>query len=1101
MQDFAARRCCKILPQAVAAKFASVTHARKTLHDRQILDETIATMNVRMNADDLLADKHRLILALQSGRELAFDWRIPEDALQFVCDIPDSFSNVPLSGVNSSMAIRQLVHENDQPLFLQEVGRVLKFQSEGVDSVRHMEIRLRDSSLGWLWVELYGRVVERDSEGRALRAVGAFTDINTRKLTEDRAVKLRDMYAALSQTNHAMLHITDRQTLFDEICRIAVEHGHFQISMIRLLDQDSGKLIPVAGHGKALAKAPIAEISIDGDKPEGRGPGGTSVRENRPSICNDFLARPFHKEWIEIATKVGFRSVGSFPFHRDGVAIGALMLYSESTDYFDRTLVELLEQMTQEISFALENFEQEKRRVIVEAALSDSEKFNNAILLAALDCIISFDDAGNIIDFNPAAERSFGLLRSDVLGKPFIELILAAESREQQRQKLAQFLATGDPTTLNRRVEMDAVDALGHNFPVEIAIAPITLKSRSVFTAYMRDISVRKLSEQLQLAQNHVLNMIAAGTSLLDILSTLNQLIEAQSGRGLCSIQLLNDSGSALSTIIAASLPAEYGSAIERFGVGDCNASFGTAVFRQEPVFVADIANDPLWTIWRDLALPHGLQACSSWPIFGKNNKVLGALSMYYAEVTEPNLRDLQLVEIAANLAGIAIENKDADDRIRFLAHYDEMTSLPNRALFNQILNHAMEVAHRNQKKLAVLFVDLDRFKNINDTFGHVAGDQALQEIAERFRTCLRKVDTVARMGGDEFFILLEDLSQVDYTSIVAQKILAAASRPFYIDQQECQLSASIGIAVYPDDGIDALSLLKNSDIAMYRAKSDGKNGFQFYSPDRNIHSIGRLALESQLRRAIENREFILYYQPKVELATGRITGVEALVRWQHPQRGLVPPNEFIPLAEETRLIIPLSKQILEIACRDAIAINATLRYPIRVAVNLSVRQLDDKEFLNDLKDMLVTTGLPADLLQLEITESMVMHNAEQAVSIMSELRSMGIRLDIDDFGTGYSSLAYLKRFPVYSLKIDRSFIQDVPNDPNDTAITLAIIAMGHTLGLRVVAEGVETAEQMESLRQFGCDEMQGFYFSRPITLEAFLDLHEKHLIANRSSI
>ena len=388
-----------------------------------------------------------------------------------------------------------------------------------------------------------------------------------------------------------------------------------------------------------------------------------------------------------------------------------------------------------------------------------------------------------------------------------------------------------------------------------------------------------------------------------------------------------------------------------------------------------------------------------------------------------------------------------------------------------------------------MLFVDLDRFKNINDTLGHDAGDLALQEIATRMRHCLRESDTVARMGGDEFYILIEDLQDSDHAARIARKILIEAARSFIIYQQECHLTASIGIAVYPEDGADTQTLLKNSDIAMYRAKAGSKNTYQFYSASKNIHSLGRLALESQLRHGIENREFVLHYQPKVTLASGEISGVEALVRWMHPQQGMLAPNYFIPLAEETSLIIPLGKLILEMACRDALEINAGSERPIRVAVNLSARQFDDADFLIDLRQILKTTGLGADYLQLEVTESMVMHNPEQAVRVMTELQEMGIRLDIDDFGTGYSSLTYLKRFPVYSLKIDRSFIQDLQFASNDVAITKAIIAMGHSMGLRIIAEGVEVVEQMDALRQFGCDEFQGFYFSRPVPLADFISL------------
>ena len=1054
----------------------------------------------------------------------------------------------------------------------------------------------------------------RNAENQALRAVGIVTEIMARKAHEERIGRLRDLYAALRQTNQAILHAADREGLFNQICRIAVERGGFQMAMVRLVDAEAQELIPVAGHGTKFPQAPIARISIDANQPEGQGPAGISIREQRPTICNDFLAMGFHDEWVALANNVGFRSVGSFPFRQDGEVIGALLLYAEEQDYFDQELIELLEVMTNEISFALDNFEQQARRTEVEAALANSEKLKNAILQAALDCIISFDEAGHIIDFNPAAERTFGHARQDMIGQPLAERLLTPAAQAQFEQGMADLLQNSDSPLHKRRIELWAMHAEGMSFPVEVAVAPIALDDRLVFTAYMRDISewkqsqailadsearyrqlidlspeaifvhqhgkfvllnqacvqlfgardasdllgqsvrpfmhpdykeiskkralalrmgelitgqveevwlkidgtpfhaeasgskfiylgapavqvvmrdisARKLAEALQSAQNEILGMIAGDEALPDILATLTRLIEDQSERGRCAIALLNAGRTHLHAVVAPALPRELIDTMTGLAVGPCHASAGTAVFRRAPVLSADITVDPLWIMWRDQTVAHGLQACSAWPIFGKNNKVLGALSLYYREAHLPDEKELRVIEIAANLAGIAIENKETEDRIRYLAHYDEMTALPNRALFNQILNHAMKTSHRRQQKLAVMFVDLDRFKNINDTFGHSAGDQALREFAERMRGCLRENDTVARMGGDEFYVLIEELVDGQIAAGVAEKILEEASRPFYVDGQECHLSASIGIALYPDDGGDAMALLKNSDIAMYRAKSDGKNAYRFYSASKNMHSVERLALESQLRRAIDNHELELFYQPKVDVFTGRINGVEALVRWHHPDLGLLPPQHFIPMAEETRLIIPLSKHILRIACEDAHAINQASGYPVRVAVNLSARQLDDNHFPEALQKLLEQTRLPADLLQLEITESMVMDNPEQAVDIMNRLRAMGIRLDIDDFGTGYSSLAYLKRFPVYSLKIDRSFIQDIPTGPNDTAITQAIIAMAHSMGMRVVAEGVERREQAEALRQFGCDEYQGFYFSRPVPLPKLVDL------------
>jgi diguanylate cyclase (GGDEF)-like protein/PAS domain S-box-containing protein len=1027
--------------------------------------------------------------------------------------------------------------------------------------------------------------------------------------------RLRDLYAALRQTTQAILHIRSEHALFEEICRIAVEHGRFQMAMIRLIDHDADEVITVAAYGAAQPGAPASSIALEAGK--ARAAADKSSRDTRPSICNDFYSMSQHQEWIALAAKVGFRSVGSFPFRRNGRVAGSLLLYSQIKNYFDQALIDLLAEMTEEISFALENFAHQARRTAVEEALADSEKFKNAILQAAHDCIVCFDAQGGIVDFNPAAERTFGHDREKAVGQLKFEDLITPQSCEQFKAGLMQFLDDGTGSLVNRRTELTAVHATGMLFPIDIAVAPIALRDKQAFAAYirdiselkqsqailadsearyrqlidlspeaifvhqhgkfvllnqacvqllgarkasdllgkhvrpfmhpdykdiskrrarelpmgelrtgqveemwlkmdgtpfhaevagskfiylgepavqvvMRDITARKLAEQLQRTQNQILSMIASGDALPDILATLTRLVEAQSERGRCAIQLLNADRTKLHALVAPQLPKVFNTVMENLVIGPSNCSAGTAAYRREPVVSTDIADDPLWSAWSEQAISQGLRACASWPIYGRNGKVLGVMSLYYQECVPPNAKEMELIGIATNLAGIAIENKETEDRIRHLAHYDEMTSLPNRSLFNQILNHAIKSAHRRQQKLCVMFVDLDRFKNINDTFGHSAGDQALQEFAERVRSCLRETDTVARMGGDEFYVLIEELADSQYAANIAEKILQEAARPFYVNNQECHLSASIGIAIYPEDSGDAASLLKHSDIAMYRAKSDGKNAYRFYSASKNTNSIERMVLESQLRRALENNELLLHYQPKIDVFNGRISGVEALVRWQHPDLGLLPPQHFIPLAEETRLIIPLSKQLLRIACEDARTINAVSNYPVRIAVNLSARQLEDTDFPDILQGILKLTDLDANLLQLEITESMVMDNPQQAVDIMQRLQRMGIRLDIDDFGTGYSSLAYLKRFPVHSLKIDRSFIQDIPLGPNDTAITQAIIAMGHSMGLRVVAEGVEKSEQADALRQFGCDEYQGYYFSRPVPLATILEMLRK---------
>jgi diguanylate cyclase (GGDEF)-like protein/PAS domain S-box-containing protein len=434
-------------------------------------------------------------------------------------------------------------------------------------------------------------------------------------------------------------------------------------------------------------------------------------------------------------------------------------------------------------------------------------------------------------------------------------------------------------------------------------------------------------------------------------------------------------------------------------------------------------------------------------------------------------------------------ERKRQQEKIHYLATHDSLTGLPNRMMLNQLLSHAINAAKRHNRKLAVFFIDLDRFKIINDMLGHEAGDRLLQEIALRFRHALRSMDIVARMGGDEFVVLIEEIENCEQISTVAHKLLAEAMKPVSIISQECRVTASIGISIYPKDGDDEQTLMKNADIAMYFAKEEGKNNFQFYSKDIKSHSIEKLSIETQLRFALERNELFLMYQAKVDFKTGLITGVEALLRWNNPALGAITPLQFIPVAEETGLIVPIGRWVLNTACGQNIAWQKEGLPPVCTSVNLSLRQLLDEHLLYDIENALKNSGLSPSLLELEITESMVMHNPGRMISILGKIKELGVRLAIDNFGTGYSSLAQLKHLPVNTLKVDRSIIHNVPEKTEDKAIAEAIIAMGKTLSLKVVTEGVETKEQMEFLRQLPCDEMQGFYFSKPLMPDKFANL------------
>jgi diguanylate cyclase (GGDEF)-like protein len=422
------------------------------------------------------------------------------------------------------------------------------------------------------------------------------------------------------------------------------------------------------------------------------------------------------------------------------------------------------------------------------------------------------------------------------------------------------------------------------------------------------------------------------------------------------------------------------------------------------------------------------------------------------------------------------------------LAHIDALTGLPNRLLFLDRLNQTMVQAHRNERLVAVMLLDLDRFKAINDTLGHTMGDLLLKSVAERLATCVREDDTVARLGGDEFTVLLPEIRYIQDAAAVAQKILDALAQPFFLDGHEVFIGASIGISLYPfDDELSAL--LRNADTAMYVSKQHGGNTYQFYTAEMSTASLRRLSLEGALRRALERGEFVLHYQPQIDLARGEIVGAEALVRWQHPDLGLLGPMEFIPLAEENGLIIPLGEWVLRAACAQNRAWQNAGLPPIRVAVNLSVRQFHQKNLADIVARILGQTGLDAHRLELEITESCLMQNTQTTVTLLTELNRLGVRISIDDFGTGYSSLAYLKRFPIDTLKIDRSFVCDIDTDPNDAAIVKAIIALAQSLEMHVIAEGVETQNQLDFLRTYQCNEIQGYLISRPLPAGDFAAL------------
>lgn len=427
--------------------------------------------------------------------------------------------------------------------------------------------------------------------------------------------------------------------------------------------------------------------------------------------------------------------------------------------------------------------------------------------------------------------------------------------------------------------------------------------------------------------------------------------------------------------------------------------------------------------------------------------------------------------------------------RLSYLAQHDSLTDLPNRGLLNDRLNHAICLAHRRRKKMAVLFLDIDRFKHVNDSLGHEIGDRLLQSVARRLLSCVRRSDTVSRQGGDEFVILLSEVAQPQDAAVSAEKMLQALSVPHCIDDHELRVTGSIGIVVYPDDGTQADVLLKHADFAMYHAKEQGRNNYQFFEPNLNVRALERQVLESGLRRAIDAQELVLHYQPKVNLQNGDIVGVEAFVRWRHSQRGLILPSQFVPVAEACGAIVPIGRWVLRQACRQARAWQAAGNAGLRIAINVSACELRDRDFLRCLREILDETGLAPRDLELELTEAVLMQDAQFAAGMLGSLRELDVQLALDDFGTGYSSLSNLKRFPIDILKIDQSFVRELTTDSGANSIVSAVIGMGKNLGMQVVAEGVESREQLTCLQELACPQGQGFYFSEPLTATQFTRL------------
>ncbi|MEX2279639.1 MAG: EAL domain-containing protein [Acidimicrobiia bacterium] len=685
-----------------------------------------------------------------------------------------------------------------------------------------------------------------------------------------------------------------------------------------------------------------------------------------------------------------------------------------------------------------------------------SEARYRGLLEAAPDAMVVVDEAGLIVLLNAQAENQFGYHRDELLGQPVTNVIpqgfaerLVADDLRSAEEALAQQIGTG--------IELTALRKDGTEFPIEIMLSPLASPDGILVTAAVRDITLRKAADE------HVAQSEARYRGLLEAAPDAMVVVDEAGLIVLLNAQAENQFGyhrdELLGQPVTNVIPQGFA---ERLVADDLRSAeealaqqIGTGI--ELTALRKDGTEFPIEIMLSPLASPDGILVTAA-------------------------VRDITVRRAAdEHAAEMALEMTHSFE-------HDFLTGLPNRILLNDRISQAIALARRRGKQVAVLFLDLDGFKHINDSLGHPVGDMLLQLIAERLLGCVRLSDTVSRQGGDEFVVLLSDTDDGE-AAVVANRMLIAVAETHSVESHDLHVSTSIGISVYPDDGEDAETLIKNADTAMYQAKANGRQRYQFFKQAMNDRAVERQSIEESLRSGLEREEFVLHYQPKVDLKTGEITGVEALIRWIHPSRGMVSPADFIPIAEESGLIRPIDDWAVKEACRQARSWVDSGLPPIVMAVNVSAAELRDETYVQRLNATLGQTGIDPRYLELELTESVLMEHAHSAAILLQDLKRLGVQIALDDFGTGYSSLSYLRDFPIDTLKIDQSFVSEVTSAGSDTRIVTAVIGLARSLGLTVVAEGVETREQLEFLRARQCDEAQGYYFSRPVPPDEVAEL------------
>ena len=859
-------------------------------------------------------------------------------------------------------------------------------------------------------------------------------DITLRRAAEARVQQVNRLLRTIAALTQMVARERSTEHLLSEACHIIVEQGEYRLAWIGLADRHDGTVRVAAQAGHDNGYLMQTNIRCD-DSQQGRGPTGVAIREGRCVVNNDSLTDPNFAPWRESASLQGFGSSAAFPLRVHEQVIGALNVYAREPNAFQEEEVALLTEMADDLGYALQMIKVVAARDQSEHALAQSEA-NFRTLTTNANVGILVNCQGHHVYGNTQILEMLGYSLDELRQTGIAEIVhpdevAAVILRFDQR-------LTGVPT--EQIYETMFLTRDGRAVPVEISATKTIWEGVPCGLIFVHNISARRQAEARMRQLSSALEQTADAVLITDkagVIEYVNPAFEQITGYP----------------------PAEVlGKTPRLIRSGKHSAAFYE-------------------NLWQTILAGQAFRGVLT------NRRKNG--EFYFEEKTITPLKNVagQITHFISTGKDVT-ERMQAQERLEYIAQHDALTELPNRLLLLDRLNQAIARARWHQRVVALLFVDLDRFKTINDTLGHETGDLILQQIAIRLNTCVREGDTVARFGGDEFVILLDDVANEGDIRSISKKVLDSLLPPFKIAAQQFYVTASIGVSLYPNDGADASTLLKNADIAMYRAKEQGKNAYQFYSAEMSARAFERLTLESSLRHALARGELRLYYQPVVDARTGHVLSFEALLRWQHPDFGLVLPGDFIPLLEETGWIVPAGEWVLETACAQLHAWHQNGWSDLRIAVNLSSRQLQSDSLLHTIEGCLSKYPFRTGQLELEITEGMLMDQGGATTAMLGALRALGVRLAIDDFGTGYSSLSYLRHFPIDTLKIDRSFVHDIPDDATDSAITTAIIVLAHSLKLNVVAEGIETPAQRDFLQSLGCRSMQGFWFSKPLPPE-----------------